>query len=75
MEKRGLKINVGKTQVMVQGKPLERGWRQEDTPVADVEEEWILTPIMCTGCGKWCYKRCLGLRNVNQAGVNYMCPA
>ena len=24
---------------------------------------------------KWCYKRCSGLSNVNDAGENYKCPS
>jgi len=75
MERRGLKVNMEKTTVMLTGRPPNK--RQEDGkyPRGCCERNVGVNSVLCTGCGKWCHKRCSGLSNVNDAGENYNCPS
>jgi hypothetical protein len=73
MEKRGLKINMDKTMVLVTGKEAKEkiqagswlcgswGWRV-----------WV-NSILCVESDKWCHKRCLGLQRL-QGVRNFVCP-
>ena len=73
LEKRGLKVNLGKTKLLVSGKEYE----VEETGKypCGVCKTGVgnYSAILCTECNKWCHKRCSGLRSLD--GVNnYRCP-
>ena len=74
LERRGLKINIGKTKILVSGKegltPLPSG----QYPCAVCARGVGANSVLCTRCGKWVHKRCSGLRNVTHAAQNYACP-
>ena len=74
MEKRGLKVNMEKTKVMVTGRQPNRRQEEGRYPCGCCGKNVGVNSVLCTECGKWCHKRCSGLRNVNQAGENYKCP-
>ena len=74
LERRGLKINIDKTKILVSGKegltPLPSG----KYPCGVCARGVGANSVLCTECGKWVHKRCSGLTNVLRAR-NYVCPA
>ena len=66
MARRGMKVNVAKTKVMVTGKKAEV-IRSGRYPCAVCGKGVGLNSILCTVCGYWCHKRCSGLRSINNA--------
>ena len=75
VSRRGLRVNMEKTKVMVTGGPPKRRREEGRYPCSCCGRGVGVNSVLCTECGKWCHKRCSGLRNVNQAGENYKCPA
>ena len=73
MEQRGLKINLGKTKLLVTGK------RNLKTPVSvrfpcSVCSAGVgVNSILCKQCGKWCHKRRSGVENLNRV-QQFVCP-
>ena len=74
VEERGMKVNMEKTKVMVTGRQPNRRQEEGRYPCGCCGKNVGVNSILCTECGKWCHKRCSGLRNVNAAGENYKCP-
>ena len=74
MEKRGMRVNMEKTKVMVTGRRPTRRREEGRYPCGVCGRNVRENSVLCTECRKWCHKRCSGLRNVNQAGENYKCP-
>ena len=74
MGRRGLKVNMEKTKVMITGREPNRRQEEGRYPCGCCGKNVGVNSILCTECGKWCHKRCSGLRNVNEAGENYRCP-
>ena len=73
LARRGLKINIGKTKILVSGKdglsPIASG----QYPCGVCAQGVGVNSVLCTHCRKWVHKRCSGLRNVSRA-PNYVCP-
>ena len=73
MERRGLKVNIGKTKMMVSGgedsDPVQLG----RYPCAACGKGVGVNSIICTECGKWCHFRCSGLRTLN-IDYAFVCP-
>ena len=69
LERKGLKVNMDKTKMMVSGskeiKPMQSG----RYPCAVCGRGVGVNSILCTGCNKWCHKRCSGLNSVNAAAA------
>ena len=74
MERRGLKVNIGKTKLMVTGKENEEKVQSGQFPCGVCGRGVGVNSIECTVCRKWCHKRCSGLVNINRA-VNFCCTA
>ncbi len=74
MERRGMKVNMEKTKMMVLGRkpavPLERG----RFPCACCGRGVGANSVWCAGCDRWCHQRCSGLGNVRRAGDGFRCP-
>ena len=64
MARRGMKVNVAKTKVMVTGKKAEV-IRSGRDPCAVCGKGVGRNSILCTVCDFWCHKRCSGLRSIN----------
>jgi len=75
MERRGLKVNMEKTKVMLTGRRPNKRQEEGKYPCGCFGKNVGVNSVLCTGCGKWCHKRCSGLSNVNAAGENYKCPS
>ena len=72
MEKRGLKVNLEKTKLLVTGKDYEVA-ETGKYPCGVCKSGVGNSSILCTECNKWCHKRCSGLSRLS--GVNnYRCP-
>ena len=72
LEKRGLKVNVVKTKLLLSGKDNEVA-ETASYPCGVCRIEVGRSSILCTECNKWCHKCCSGLSNL--CGVkNYRCP-
>ena len=73
MEMRGLKVNIGKTKLLVSGKKNEMSAPSGQYPCAVCNRGVGVNSILCSSCDRWCHKRCTGLRSF--AGITvYTCP-
>ena len=75
MELRGLKINIGKTKLLVSGKKNQAPTPSGQHPCAVCNRGVGVNSIFCISCDKWCHKRCTGLSSF--AGIDehaYVCP-
>jgi hypothetical protein len=74
MERRGLKINMDKTKLMVSGKDIEENIQVGKYPCGVCGRGVGSNSILCTTCNKWCHKKCSNLRNLNGV-AGFCCPA
>ena len=73
MELRGMKVNIGKTKLLVSGKKSREPISSGQYPCAVCNRGVGANSILCVGCNKWCHKRCSGLNSF--AGITaYTCP-
>ena len=70
--RRGMKVNVAKTKVLVTGKKAEVV-RSGRYPCAVCGKGVGVNSILCTVCGFWCHNRCSGVPNINNA-PDFQCP-
>jgi hypothetical protein len=61
IEKKGLKVNMGKTKVMVSGEGGERVVSRI-YPCGVCDKRVKANSVLCTGCQKWVHKRCSGVK-------------
>ena len=73
LERRGMKVNIGKTKLMVTGKKSEI-IRSGRYPCGVCGRGVGANSILCTSCQYWCHGRCSGLRVV-RVDPNFRCPA
>ena len=73
MERRGLKVNLAKTKLMVTGKDSEI-IQTGRYPCGVCGSGVGVNSILCTVCDKWCHKRCSGLSSLGRV-TDFRCPA
>ena len=73
LETRGMKVNVGKTKLMVTGKKSEV-IRSGRYPCGVCGRGVGQNSILCSSCQNWIHKRCSGLR-VLREDPNFICPS
>ena len=61
IESKGMKVNMGKTKVMVSGTEGEKEVSKVD-PCGVCDKRVKANSILCVGCGKWVHKRCSGVK-------------
>jgi hypothetical protein len=61
IERKGLKVNMGKTKVMVSGEGGERVVSRID-PCGVCDKRVKANSVLCIGCKKWVHKRCSGVK-------------
>ena len=61
IEKKGLKVNIGKTKVMVSGEGGDRVISRID-PCGVCDKRVKANSVLCIGCQKWVHKRCSGVK-------------
>ena len=68
-----MKVNIGKTKLLVSGKKSRVPMSSGQYPCAVCSRGVGANSILCVGCNKWCHKRCSGLNSF--AGIAaYTCP-
>ena len=72
LENRGMKVNIGKTKLMVTGKKSEV-MRSGRYPCGVCGRGVGSNSILCTSCLCWCHRRCSGLR-VLREDPSFICP-
>ena len=65
MEQRGLKVIMGKTKLMVSGASDSEPVQMGRYPCGVCRKGFGVNSKLCIRCGKWCHKRCSGLRSLN----------
>ena len=73
LECRGLKVNLGKTKIMVTGKQGEN-LQSGRYPCSVCGRGVGANSILCVACDKWCHKRCSKLSRLSGV-VNFCCPS
>ena len=74
MEKRGLKVNMEKTKMMVLGRKPAVTPESGRYPCGCCGRGVGANSVWCAGCNKWCHQRCSGLRDVRRVGGDFRCP-
>ena len=74
MQRRGLKVNMEKTKIMVTGKKATERVESGRWPCGCCGRGVGANSIKCTECEKWCHRRCSGLRNLRNV-EEFRCPA
>src|SRR5580700_2994037 len=74
MEGKGLKVNVGKTKVMIAGEGRVVVEEPSKWPCAVCKKGVGRNSIQCTGCLKWVHKRCSGVKEILTAvSATFIC--
>ena len=76
VERRGLTVNLEKTKMMVNGGDVGDVLRVGRYPCGVCGCGVRANSFLCTACGKWCHKRCLGLGHLSTVAVSlFQCLA
>ena len=62
MEKKGLRVNAGKTKIMICGMGLDLLQSSDEFPCAVCRTGVGRNSIFCNGCKHWVHKKCSGLK-------------
>ena len=71
LEAKGLRVNMGKTKIMMSGPDLNN--LKDSWKIPCVGLELVGSNIFCTGCNHWVHKRCSGLCGRLVADINFRC--
>ena len=78
LERRGMKVNMNKTKIMVTGKesvPIRSGRYPCGVCGRGVCGRGLgVNSVLCVQCNLWCHKRCSGLQSVTGT-TNFICPS
>ena len=72
MEKKGLRVNAGKTKVMICGTGLDLLQSSGEYPCAVCRTGVGNNSIYCNGCKLWVHKKCSGLQRLTP-NPDYRC--
>ena len=72
MEKKGLRVNAGKTKIMICGMGLDLQQSSGEFPSAICHSGVGSNNIFCNGCKHWMHKKCSGLRRLTK-DPDYRC--
>ena len=78
MESRGLKVNMGKTKLMISGAEESEPVQSGRFPCAVCGRGVGSNSILCTQCSKWCHQRCSGhsRQQINPlTAASFVCPS
>ena len=74
MEEKGLRVNMGKTKVMISGPQLNVLKKSGKHPCAVCLTGTGNNSILCNSCSCWVHKKCSGLSGPLRPDPNYTCP-
>ena len=72
MEEKGLRVNAGKTKIMICGKGLDLLQSSGEFPCAVCRTGVGSNSIFCKGCKHWVHKKCSGLKCLTE-DPDYRC--
>ena len=72
MEKKGLRVNAGKTKIMICGTGLDLLQSSGEFPCAVCRTGVCSSSIFCNGCKHWVHKKCSGLKRLKK-DIDYRC--
>ena len=72
MEKKGLRVNAGKTKIMICGTGLDLLQSSDEFPCAVCFTGVGSNSIFCNGCKHWVHKKCRGLKHLKK-DPDYRC--
>ena len=72
MEKKGLRVNAGKTKIMICGTELDLLQSSGEFPCAVCRTGVGSNSIFCNGCKHWVHKKCSGLKRLKK-DPDYRC--
>ena len=73
MEKRGLRVNMGKTKLMVSGSNLDVLRKSGKYPCGVCQAGVGRNAIQCGGCRQWVHKKCSGIKGSLTSDLNFRC--
>ena len=73
MEAKGLRVNMGKTKIMVSGRDLDVLKDYGSYPCAVCRTGVGANSILRTKCKKWVHKKCSGIKRVLSSDPSYQC--
>ena len=74
MEAKGLRVNMGKTKIMVSGHQMDLLRKTGKHSCGVCLSGTKSNCILCTGCSKWIHKRCSGIKGSLEEDPSYRCP-
>ena len=73
MEKKGLRVNMGKTKLMVFGSNLDVLRKSGKYPCDVCQAGVSRNAIQCGGCSQWVHKKCSGIKGPLTSDLNFRC--
>ena len=73
MEKKGLRVNMGKTKIMVSGMDLDLLKKSGKDPCGVCQKGVGSNAIFCGGCLCWIHKKCSGIKGPLRPDPNFRC--
>ena len=74
MEDKGLRINMGKTKIMISGPKLDLLKKSGQDPCAVCLKGVGSNSMQCGGCSLWVHNRCKDFEGVVKSDPKYRCP-
>ena len=73
MEKKGLRVNMGKTKLMVSSSNLDVLKKSGKYPCGVCQAGVGRNAIQCKGCRQWVHKKCSGIKGLLTSDLNFRC--
>ena len=73
MERKGLRVNMGKTKLMVSGSNLDVLRKSGKYPCGVCQAGVGRNFIQCRGCRQWVHKKCSGIKGSLNLDLNFRC--
>ena len=73
MEAKGLRVNMGKTKIMVSGVNLQKLKDSGEYPCSVCRKGAGSNSIYCAGCSHWVHKKCSGVNGSLKSNPDYRC--
>ena len=74
MEEKGLRVNMGKTKIMVSGPQMDMLRKTGKYSCSVCLSGTASNSIYCTGCSSWVHKKCSGIKGPLKDDPSYECP-